>query len=123
MEDIRTHHPLMSVPDVDLRPLPAALRGLASARVQLLNVGRGVGAAVLKSLAATPGVYFETSRIEGTGGIAAFLRSVPGGRVLLARMRRSSSIEAALIKVIESGLAGAEASRLLSGTAAELIGA
>ena len=123
MEDARTHHPLLTAPDVDLRPLPTVLRGVESARLHLLNVGRAVNAALLKNLVAIPGVYFETSRIEGVGGVATFLRSVPDGRVLFGTHAPFFAYEASLIKVFESGLAGEEAGRLLSTAAEKLLNA
>ncbi|MSU48419.1 MAG: metal-dependent hydrolase [Opitutus sp.] len=120
MEDVRTQHPLVRVSDVDLRPLSDALEQAGNPRVMLLNAGRAVPAATLKTLAAR-GVRFDISRVEGVGGVGAFLRSVPAGRVLFGTHAPFFSYEAGLIKVHESELAADEAARLLGGNAREFL--
>src|SRR5262249_42277484 len=79
--DVRAQHPLVSVPDVEVRPLADLLGPAGKPRVMLLNAGRAVPAPTLKALA-TQGVCFDTSRVEGVGGVGAFLKSLPPGRVI-----------------------------------------
>lgn len=112
MEDVRTQHPLASVPDVDVRPLAEALTGATRARVMLLNAGRAVPAATAKSLAAL-GVYFDTSRVEGVAGVGAFVRSLPRGRVVFGTHAPFLNYETGVLKVYESGLTAQEAAALL----------
>lgn len=58
MEDIRTQHPLLQVPDVNPAPLAAiAIPGL---RLMTLNLSRPV-----------PGIPFDIAMIERLGGVAA----------------------------------------------------
>ncbi len=102
MEDTRTQHPLARVPNVDLAPLPGVMRRVPGAKVQILNARlRG---ASLELLAKTAGVYFDTARVEGTDGVASFLKNIPPGRVLFGTHAPFLIPEAALIRVHESDL-------------------
>ena len=120
MEDVRTQHPLMLVRDVDLAPLAAVLKRHTRGRVVLLNAGRG-SAAAFKSLANVPGAYFDISRVEGSGGVAAFLKTVPESRVLFGTHAPFFIYEASLMKVFESELSEAAATRLLHANASDLL--
>ena len=120
MEDVRTQHPLMCVPEVDVRPLAGLLEPVGAPRVMLLNAGRGLPAATLKALAAR-GVCFDLSRVEGQGGVGAFLRSLPTGRVLFGTHAPFLNYEAALIKIHESELAAETAAQVLGGNAREFL--
>lgn len=101
MEDIRTQHPMLRVPDVDLSPLPGVKTEFPKARVQMLNYRpRG---ALLKKLAETPGVYFDTARVEGTDGVPKLVESVPAGRVMFGTHAPFLIPEAALVRTHESG--------------------
>lgn len=111
MEDARTQHSLVRVADVDLKPLPAALEQVPGARVQLLNAR--LQSSLLKELAQSPGVLFDTARVEGTGGIAALIRSLPPNRVLFGSHAPFLIPEAALIRASESDLTAAELRGLL----------
>lgn len=110
MEDVRTQHPLMQVRDVDLSPLPDALRRCPGARVQTLNYRPRSGDALLEQ---TPGVYFDTARVEGTDGVARLLRSPVGKRIMLGTHAPFLVPEAALIRTRESRLTTDELSSLL----------
>jgi predicted TIM-barrel fold metal-dependent hydrolase len=102
LEDTRTQHPLVRVPDLNLAPLADVMRRIAGAKVQILNARlRG---ASLDSLANTPGVYLDTARVEGTDGVANLLASVPPQRVLFGSHAPFLIPEAALIRVHESNL-------------------
>jgi predicted TIM-barrel fold metal-dependent hydrolase len=120
MEDARTQHPLVSVPDVDVRPLADLIDQNGKPRVMLLNAGRAVPATALKALAAR-GVCFDTSRVEGVGGVGAFLRSLPAGRAIFGTHAPFLNYEAGLIKIYESELSVEEATRLLGGNAREFV--
>jgi predicted TIM-barrel fold metal-dependent hydrolase len=117
LEDTRTQHPRLSVPDVDLSPLPDVMQHAAGATVQILNYRPR--APLLEKLGATPGIYFDTARVEGTDGIANLLRSIPSARVMLGTHAPFLIPESTLIRIQESTLGEEELSGLLSETADE----
>jgi predicted TIM-barrel fold metal-dependent hydrolase len=120
MEDTRTHHPLVRVPDVDLSPLADVMAAIPQARVQLLNYRPGPS--VPDSLVQIPGLYFDTARVEGTDGVASLLRSVKGERVMFGTHAPFLIPEASLIRVAEANLSDDAARALLGGTALGLVG-
>ncbi len=111
MEDTRTQHPLMQVANVDLTVLPEVMRNHERARVQIVN-DRPRGT-LLKKLAATPGVFFDTARVDGTDAIAKLVRSVPPGRVMFGTHSPFLIPESALIRTHESNLDETETRSLL----------
>lgn len=120
MEDVRTQHPLVSVPDVDVRPLAEIVSQSSAPRLMLLNAGRGVPAATTKALAGH-GVCFDTSRVEGVAGVGAFLRSLPAGRAIFGSHAPFLNYEAGLLKAHESELSLEDAARLLGGNAEKFL--
>lgn len=119
MEDARTQHPLVRVPDVDLSPLADVMTAIPRARVQLLNYRPN--SSLLNSLALIPGLYFDTARVEGTDGVAALLRSVKAERVMLGTHAPFLIPEASLIRVAEANLNDDDSRALLGGTALGLM--
>ena len=120
MEDPRTQHSRMRVPDVDLAPLPELMGDHPGARVQLLNL-RPRGAQI-DSLAKIPGVYLDTARVEGTDGVPALLEKMPRGRVLFGTHAPVLIPEAALIRTHESNRLDEKFLRsLLAGNAQALL--
>lgn len=114
MEDVRTQHPLLRVPEVDLIPLVKILPRIPGVRVQLLNVWPT--GPLLEKLAEVPGLYFDTARVEGTDGVPNLVRRVPTGRVLFGTHAPFLIPEAALIRAHESGqLEEADLRSVLSG--------
>lgn len=100
MEDTRTQHPRLQVPDVDLSRLPDVIRRVPGARVQILNARlRG---ALLDRLA-DAGVWFDTSRVDGTSGVPQLVEQVGSGRVMLGSHAPFLIPQAALIRTHESG--------------------
>jgi len=55
-------------------------------------------------LAKAPGVFLDTSRVDGSDGLAQLLRSVPAGRVMFGTGAPFLIPEASLIRVYESEL-------------------
>jgi len=102
MEDPRTQNAMLQVPNVDLAPLPELMRAHAGARVQILN--HHSRSQLLKRLAAAPGIYFDTARVEGTDGVPTLVNSLPRGRVLFGSHAPFLIPEASLIRVHESGI-------------------
>jgi predicted TIM-barrel fold metal-dependent hydrolase len=102
LEDTRTQHPMLRVEDVDLTPLPSLIEEVADMRVQIL--GARPRQPLLSNLAKMSGVFFDTSRLEGSDGVLQLLRSVPIERVMLGTGAPFLIPEAALIRVYESEL-------------------
>ena len=101
IEDTRTQHPQLQLPDVDLAPLPDVVRDVPGARMQLLHYRpRG---AVFEQLAKTTDVMFDTARVDATDGIPKLVKSLSAGRVLFGTHAPFLIPEAALIRVHESG--------------------
>lgn len=119
MEDVRTQHPMLSVPDVDLAPLPELLRRIPTANVMILN-HKATGAAFLQLLK-NPGVTFDIARVNATDGVARVLRTVPAGRVVFGTHAPFLIYEAALIKVEESNLGETDFSAVLAANAQRLL--
>lgn len=101
MEDTRTQHVLVQVPDVNLAPLVKLMKVLPGARVQVLN--HNLRPPLLLQLGETPGMFFDTSRVDGTDGVPQLVQNVAPGRVLLGSHAPFLIPEAALIRVHESG--------------------
>lgn len=113
LEDTRTQHPHLQVPDVDLAPLAAVLRRVSGARVQILNARlRG---ALLEKLIETPGIWFDTARVEGTHGVPQLVAQAGPARVMLGTHAPFLIPQAALIRVHESGELDEGPLRLLLG--------
>ena len=118
LEDTRTQHPRLSVADVDLSPLPAVMKPIPGATVQILNYRPRQP--LLGKLATTPGIILDTARVEATDGIASLLRSVPPGRIMFGTHAPFLIPEAALIRIHESHPGEEELAALLSDTAEAL---
>lgn len=100
LEDTRTQHPQLQVPDVDLAPLADVVRKVPGTRVQVLNFRpRGVA---FEQLVKTTDVMFDTARVDGTDGVPKLFESLPRGRVLFGTHAPFLIPEAALIRVHES---------------------
>ena len=121
MEDTRTQHALVQVPDVDLAPLIKLMHVMPGARVQILN--HNLRSPLLQQLGETPGIFFDTARVDGTDGVPQLVHSVAPGRVLFGSHAPFLIPEAALIRVHESGVLDEASLRgVLSENAEHLIG-
>lgn len=119
MEDTRTQHPKLQVPDVDLSPLPELMKKVPEVRVMILNhSGRGE---LVERLAETGGVSFDTARVEGTDGITRLMRSVSPDRVVFGTHAPFFIYESGLIKVYESRLTETEIKALFEENAEGLL--
>jgi len=120
MEDQRTQNTLLRVSDVDPGPLIKLMPGIENARVQILN--HNLRPDLLQQLGTTPGVFFDTARVEGTDGIPRLVNNVASERVLFGSHAPFLIPEASLIRVHESDMLD-EASliRVLSDNAALLL--
>lgn len=101
IEDVRTQHDRLQVPDVNLAPLVEVLQNAPAVRIQILNAR--AGAPIVPALGKLPGVYFDTARVDGTDGVPKLMQTVPPERVLFGSQAPFLIPEAALIRTHESG--------------------
>jgi predicted TIM-barrel fold metal-dependent hydrolase len=116
-EDERMQHPLMQVPHVDVKPLPALVQSRPGLRIVLLNWGRAVKSDQLPQLASAGQVFFDVSTVEGVGGVANLLKQVPAKRVVFGSQAPFFYFESALLKLKESPLSEGELVAIRAGTA------
>lgn len=105
MEDERTHHPLMVVPDVDIRPLAHQLKATPKLRVQLLNAFRVATVPALAGLADNPNVHFEFAWLDTLRCVAELVERVGVERICFGSYSPMFYFESALLKMHESMLA------------------
>ena len=124
MEDERTQHPLLRVPDVDVEPLVGLAAKFPKLPIVLLNALRTVRGDVLDRLVTAGQIFVEHSMLEGVGGIQQLLRTVPVERLLFGSYFPFFYFESAQLKLRESELAnfqidaisGTNARRLMAPT-------
>lgn len=104
MEDPRTQHRLLTVPDVDPAPLADLLPKFPQLRVQLLNSLNSVRPDLLDKLVAAGNVSVEIAMLEGVAGIANLLKHVPLERICFGSYAPFFALESALGKLQESAL-------------------
>ena len=108
MEDLRTQHPLVQVPDVDVKPLADLVAARPNLRLVLVNALRTLRGAALGRLIEAGNVYFEISMLEGVGGISKLLKGIPLDRLLFGSHFPFFNLEAAVMKLRESELLPAQ---------------
>jgi len=121
MEDIRTQHPLMRVPPVDVSALPQVIKSEPNVRVMLLNWAQAIRGHQLQAFANLAAVYFDISTVEGIEGVSRVVEQVPLPRVLFGSNFPLFYFEGALLKVQESGLSDDQKSKLFEGNAKRLL--
>lgn len=104
MEDRRTQHPLVSVPNVDTKPLLKIAKQFPKVKIQLLNAFRSVRAATAGHLAATGNISFEIAMLEGVAGIEKMLKKMPLPQLLFGSHFPFFIFESAKLKLSESEL-------------------
>jgi predicted TIM-barrel fold metal-dependent hydrolase len=104
MDDDRVQHPLMPVADVDVKLLPELVTRHPKLPLVLLNAVRSLAPTEAASLAASGNVSFEISMLEGVGGIATLIETVPIERMLFGSHLPLFHLESAMLKLRESAL-------------------
>jgi predicted TIM-barrel fold metal-dependent hydrolase len=122
MEDVRTQHPLMQVPDVDLTPLAGLMKKHSELRLVLLNALRTTPGSLMAQLVASGNVYFEIAMLEGVGGIGKVLRSIPLERLLFGSHLPLFHLESAILKLQESDLTEAQRNAITHENARRVLG-
>ena len=120
MEDERTQHPLLRVPNVDLAPLPGLLSRLPKLRLVILNWRSPAGDAA-RRLADAGQVYFDFAMLEGAGGLERLRQAVPPDRIVFGSYFPFYSFASSALKVRESALSEEERQAFLAGNARRLI--
>lgn len=121
MEDTRMQHPLVMVPDVDLKPLVDLVAARPKLRLVLLNAMKGLRGPLLDQLLKAGNVYVEIAMLEGVGGISKLLAGVPLERVLFGSYLPFFNIESALLKLRESELTREQAEAITHENAQRLL--
>ncbi len=121
MEDTRTQHPLLQVPDVDVAPLVDLVKARPQLRLVVLNGMRSVRGALLTNLLDAGQVYLEIATLEGVGGVAKLLESMPVERLLFGSHMPLFHLESALLKLRESNLSAAQRDAITHKNASRLL--
>lgn len=116
MEDERTQHPLMRVPPVDIAPLPDAIAAERRLKLVILNCYPQLPIEKLRPLSSAGQVYFDSSMVERVGGLTRL-----GERAVFGSHYPFFNLEAALLKVEESGLTGTNRTAIVEGNARRLL--
>lgn len=114
MEDARSQHPLIQVPNVDLAPLPDLLKQYPKLKVVLLNSLQYVNGQLLLKLAATEQISFDIATLEGVGGIGKLIQQVSAKKILFSSNAPFFYFESALLKMKESVLKEADTRLILA---------
>ena len=108
MEDERTQHPLLRIPPVDLAPLAERVKAEPTLRLVILNCYPQLALTELARVAPAGQVYFDLSMVEGVGGVARLVKAVSLERVLFGSHFPLFYMDAARLKMKESGLTDAQ---------------
>ena len=87
-----------------MTPLVDVAAARPNLRLVLLGALRTIRGAPLGRLASAGKVYFEISMLEGVGGVANLLATVPSERVLFGSHLPLFNLESAIFKMRESEL-------------------
>ena len=121
MEDPRTQHRLLTVPDVDPAPLADLLPKFPKLRVQLLNALNSVRPDLLDKLLAAGNLSVEIAMLEGIAGITNLLKHVPLERICLGTYAPFFALQSALGKLPESALGEKQRAAIATGNAKQLL--
>lgn len=108
LEDERTLHPLLRLHPINLTPLMELVASLPRLRLVLLNPSEAANADYLKKLIRAGQVYVDIATVEGLGGVAQLLQTVPADRVLFGSHFPFFYYESAVLKLRESKLEPAQ---------------
>lgn len=121
MDDVRVQHPLMRVPDVDLKPLAALLAARPKLRLVLLNASGALRGEERKRVGALGNVWMDIATLEGIGGVDGLLQDVPLERVVFGSHAPLFSFESALLKMRESQLSSPQLAAIFHDNARRLL--
>lgn len=121
MEDIRTQHPLMRVPAVDVSALPQIVKSAPPVRLVLLNWTSPLRGQRLQRLVEAGEIYFDIATVEGIEGIARLTENLPLERLLFGSNFPLFHFAAARLKMRESGLPEERQDAIFEGNARRIL--
>ncbi|MCH9653501.1 MAG: amidohydrolase [Planctomycetes bacterium] len=104
MEDDRTQHPLVKVPDVNFEALPELMKQHPAIQVTILNGLKTLRGANITRLTENPNLTIEIAMLEGVGGIEKLIKQVPYQQILFGSYFPFFYLESSLNKLKESDL-------------------
>ena len=104
MEDDRTQHKLMRIPDVNFESLPGLMKEQDGLQVTILNGLKSLRGASLTRLTENPNLTIEIAMLEGVGGIENLMQQVPYEQILFGSYFPFFYLESSLNKLKESQL-------------------
>lgn len=122
MDDARTQHPLLQVPNVDLAPLADVVRPRPELRLVLLN-GPARFAPAVAELLAEGRIWIDIATCEGVGGVGRLLHTVPPEQVLFGSHLPLFPLVSAVLKLQEAGLDDQHREAVENGNARSLLAA
>ncbi len=131
MEDERVHHPSLDIPSVDISTLPATLKKIPSAKVQLINSAGPLLGNSLEALVRDTQVTFDIAATEGNGGVGRLIEgtnpsyrgAIPVDRLVFGSHAPFFPCECAVMKLFESPLNLGQLQQLMYANAGRLISA
>jgi len=106
MEDIRTQSHSVQAPNVDPQPLKHWMQKIPQARVQILNCRPSNSDR--QTFASIPRLTLDTSRVDGTDGVATLVNALGVDRLLYGSHAPFLIPEAACIRMVETGIPTAD---------------
>lgn len=111
MEDTRTQSSSLQAPNVDPRPLRHWMQQIPDARVQILNCRPS--AADAQTFASIPRITVDTSRVDGTDGVAKLANVIGIDRILYGSHSPFLIPEAACIRMVETEIPAADVKAIM----------
>jgi uncharacterized protein len=121
MEDERTQHPLLHVPNVDCGPLLDLLKSTPGPRLVMINCGPAIRDDLLQPILAAGDAYCDISMVESVAGVARLTERVSPQKVLFGSYYPFFYFESALFKMRESGLPDSVKTEIEEGNARRLL--
>jgi len=121
MEDVRTQHPLVRAPRVDLSPLPKLVEDRPELQVIILNSSLLPATEPLRALFRTERVWADTAMLEGVAGIERFVAEFRAEALLIGSHAPFFCLDAAPLKLQESELKPADLAAITEGNARGLL--
>lgn len=132
MEDSRTIHPVVEVRSLNVAALTDTMKKIPEAKVQLLYWNHKAEGRKLDTLVEETNIFFDTSRIESTGGIGRLIegkpwagfgtdKPVPVDRIIFGSHAPYFPVEANLLKLFEAPLTLEQMRAIMVNNAAHLI--
>ncbi len=130
LEDERVHHQAITIPAVDVSPLPDLLTKVPQAKVQLINSAGPLLGNNVAALVRDTNVTFDIAATEGNGGVGKLIEganysykgAIPVERLVFGSHAPFFPCESALLKLFESPLTIEQLEKLMHTNAHRLIG-